>query len=65
MIDLPMDEVTVSVDEGTRKSVFIGRQLGMSIGVLGSGNKARAGHISLLGPDLTSRLTKPSRAQAS
>ena len=25
-IDLPVDEVTVSVDEGTGKSVFIGRK---------------------------------------
>ena len=27
----PVDEVTVSVDEGTGKSVFIDRELGMSI----------------------------------
>ena len=28
----------------------------MSIGIWGSGNEVRAGHISLLRPDITSRL---------
>ena len=28
---MPVDEVTVSVDEGTDKSVFIDRELGMSV----------------------------------
>ena len=42
MIDLPVDEVTVSVDEGTGKSVFVDeRNRHARIVFLGSGNKDR------------------------
>ena len=52
---MPLDEVAISVDEGTGKSSFIDRQLGMSVsGFWGPDTRQVAGPP--LGLDQTSRV---------
>ena len=62
-IDFPVDEVTVSVGEETGKSVFIDRDYWACIN-RGFGvrkHDTELAHLSLFGPDLSSRLARPSR----
>ena len=59
-IDFPVDEVTVSVDEETGKSVFIDkRELGMSVPGFWGPQTQQVACPPLTGPDLSSRLARP------